>query len=183
MKLSHARGATQDGWFMVERSDRMWSTGEGNGKLLQYSCLESPMNSMKRQKRSNSLRRTTLRMLWQALGPGKLRQNHRSGVYGSCDTGWLHGADSSRMTSYIYWESIDSCAYVNGIKLNHILGTFCLKKCDFPSSYPGGNVMEWSLWSRSAGLCNQAFCLKWLKVEVILKRSTGSLAVEENLPF
>ena len=35
---------------MVERSDRMWSTGEGNGKTLQYSCLENPMNSMERQK-------------------------------------------------------------------------------------------------------------------------------------
>ena len=35
---------------MVERSDRTWSTGEGNGKPLQYSCLENPMNSMKRQK-------------------------------------------------------------------------------------------------------------------------------------
>ena len=35
---------------MVERSDRMWSTGEGNGKPLQHSCLENPMNSMKRQK-------------------------------------------------------------------------------------------------------------------------------------
>ena len=34
---------------MVERSDRMWSTGEGNGKPLQYSCLENPMNSMKRK--------------------------------------------------------------------------------------------------------------------------------------
>ena len=49
MKLSHARGATQDGRAMVERSDRMGSTGEGNGKPLQYSCLENPMNSMKRQ--------------------------------------------------------------------------------------------------------------------------------------
>ena len=49
MKLSHACGATQDGWVMVERSDRMWSTGEGNGKPLQYSCLENPMNSMKSQ--------------------------------------------------------------------------------------------------------------------------------------
>ena len=49
MKLSHARGATQDGQVMVERSDRMWSTGEGNDKPLQYSCLENPMNSMKRQ--------------------------------------------------------------------------------------------------------------------------------------
>ena len=35
---------------MMECSDKMWSTGEGNGKLLQYSCLENPMNSMKRQK-------------------------------------------------------------------------------------------------------------------------------------
>ena len=35
---------------MVERSDRMWSTGERSGKPLQYSCLENPMNSMKRQK-------------------------------------------------------------------------------------------------------------------------------------
>ena len=42
-------GATQDGWIMVEKSDRLWSTGEGNGKPLQYSCLENPMNSMKRQ--------------------------------------------------------------------------------------------------------------------------------------
>ena len=43
-------GATQDRWVMMERSDRMWSTGQGNGKPLQYSCLENPMNSMKRQK-------------------------------------------------------------------------------------------------------------------------------------
>ena len=49
MKLSHARGATQDRRVMVERADRMWSTGEGNGKPLQYSCLENPINSMKRQ--------------------------------------------------------------------------------------------------------------------------------------
>ena len=34
---------------MVERFDRIWSTGEGSGKPLQYSCLENPMNSMKRQ--------------------------------------------------------------------------------------------------------------------------------------
>ena len=35
---------------MVESSDKTWSPGEGNGKPLQYSCLENPMNSMKRQK-------------------------------------------------------------------------------------------------------------------------------------
>ena len=45
--MSHA---TQDGWVMVESSNKMQSIGEGNGKPLQYSCLENPMNSMKRQK-------------------------------------------------------------------------------------------------------------------------------------
>ena len=43
-------GATQDRQVMVESSDKMWSTEEGNGKPLQYSCLENPMNSIKRQK-------------------------------------------------------------------------------------------------------------------------------------
>ena len=42
-------GATESGRVMVERSDRMRSTGEGNGKPLQYSFLENPMNSMKKQ--------------------------------------------------------------------------------------------------------------------------------------
>ena len=45
-----ACGATHDGQVTVERSDRIRSTGEGNGKPLQYSCLENPMKSMKRQK-------------------------------------------------------------------------------------------------------------------------------------
>ena len=42
--------ATQDRQVMVENSDKMCSTGEGNGKPLHYSCLENPMNSMKRKK-------------------------------------------------------------------------------------------------------------------------------------
>ena len=41
--------ATQDSWVMLKSSEKMWSLGEGNGKPLQYSCLENPMNSMKRQ--------------------------------------------------------------------------------------------------------------------------------------
>ena len=41
---------TQDRWVMVESSDKTWSTGKGNGEPLQYSCLENPMNSMKKQK-------------------------------------------------------------------------------------------------------------------------------------
>ena len=51
MKLRTMPGrATQDGWVMVESSDKTGSTGEENGKPLQYSCLENTMNSMKRQK-------------------------------------------------------------------------------------------------------------------------------------
>ena len=49
MKLSHALWGDPRRVGMVERSDRMWSTGEGKVKPLQYSCLENPMNSMKRQ--------------------------------------------------------------------------------------------------------------------------------------
>ena len=44
------RMSTQVEQVKVESSDKMWSTGEGNGKPLQCSCLENPMNSMKRQK-------------------------------------------------------------------------------------------------------------------------------------
>ena len=42
--------ATQDRWVRVESSDKTWPTGEGNGKPLQYSCLENPMSRMKRKK-------------------------------------------------------------------------------------------------------------------------------------
>ena len=42
--------ATQHGQVIVKSSDKTWSTGEGNGKPLQYSCLENPMISKKRQK-------------------------------------------------------------------------------------------------------------------------------------
>ena len=39
-----------DRWGIVESSDKTWSTGEGNGKPLQYSCRENPTNGMKRQR-------------------------------------------------------------------------------------------------------------------------------------
>ena len=42
--------ATQDRRVMLESSNKTWSTEEGKGKPLQYSCLENPVNSMKRQK-------------------------------------------------------------------------------------------------------------------------------------
>ena len=75
MKLSHACGATQDGWVMVERSDRMWSTGEGNGKPLQYSCLENPMNSMKRQN-DRMLKEVLLRSVGTQYATGGQQRNN-----------------------------------------------------------------------------------------------------------
>ena len=64
--------ATQDEWVMVESSDKMWSTGEGNGKQLQYSFLEymSPMYSMKMQK-DRTLRDDLPRSLGVQYAPGE----------------------------------------------------------------------------------------------------------------
>ena len=75
MKLSHACAATQDGWVMVERSDRMWSTGEGNGKALQYSCLENPMNNMKRQN-DRILKKELPRLVGAQYAPGDQWRNN-----------------------------------------------------------------------------------------------------------
>ena len=50
--LLSMRFSKQEYWMgrvRVESSDKMWSTAEGNGKILQYSCIENPMNSIKRQ--------------------------------------------------------------------------------------------------------------------------------------
>ena len=70
-------GATQDGQVMVERSDRMWSTGEGNGKALQYSCLDNPMNGMKRQN-DRILKEQLLRSVSAQYATGdQWRNNHR----------------------------------------------------------------------------------------------------------
>ena len=68
------RWATQDGQVMVERSDRMWSIGEGNGKPLQYSCLENPMNGMKRQK-DRTLKGELLRSVGAQYATGDQQRN------------------------------------------------------------------------------------------------------------
>ena len=48
--MSHTLQGHSSGRVMVKSFDKTWSTGEGNGMPLQYSCLENPMNIMKRQK-------------------------------------------------------------------------------------------------------------------------------------
>ena len=61
----------------MERSDRMWSTGEGNGKPLQYSCLENPMNSIIRQK-DTTLKDEVPRLVGAQYATGdKWRNNSR----------------------------------------------------------------------------------------------------------
>ena len=47
--------ATQNRWVMEDSSDKILSTGEGNGKPLQYSCLKNPMKTMERQKKDMTL--------------------------------------------------------------------------------------------------------------------------------
>ena len=69
------RNVTQDQQVMVERSDRMWSTGETNGKRLQYSCLENPMNSMKRQKEM-TLKDELPRLVGAQYAPGEEGRNN-----------------------------------------------------------------------------------------------------------
>ena len=69
--------ATQDGRVMVESSDKTWSTGEGNGKPLQHSCLENPTNSMKRQK-DRTLKDELPRSVGAQYATGdQWRTNHR----------------------------------------------------------------------------------------------------------
>ena len=66
--------ATQDGWVMVEGSNKTWSTGEGNGKPLQYSCPENTMNSMKRQK-DMTLKDELPRLVGVQYATGEQRRN------------------------------------------------------------------------------------------------------------
>ena len=68
-------GATLDIWVMAESSDKTWSTGEGNGKPLQYSCLENPMNSMKRQK-DTTLKNELPRSVGAQYATGDLWRNN-----------------------------------------------------------------------------------------------------------
>ena len=84
--------ATQDRWVMVESSDKMWSTSEGNGKPLQYTCLENPKNSMKGQKD-----RTLKEELPRSVGPqyatgdqwrNKCRKNERAKAKTTPSCGW-----------------------------------------------------------------------------------------------
>ena len=67
--------ATQEGWVLAESSDKTWSTGVGNGKPLQYSCHENPMNSIKRQK-DRTLKDELLRLVGVQYATGDQWRNN-----------------------------------------------------------------------------------------------------------
>ena len=67
--------ATQDGQVMVENSDKRCSTGEGNGKPLQYSHLENPINGMKRQN-GMTLNDELSRLVGTQYVPGEEQRNN-----------------------------------------------------------------------------------------------------------
>ena len=69
------RRATQDRQVMVKSSDKTWTTGERNGKPLQYSCLENPMNRMKRQK-DRALKNELLRSIGAQYATGEQWENN-----------------------------------------------------------------------------------------------------------
>ena len=60
---------------MLESSDKMWSTGEGNGKPLQYSCLENPTNNLERQK-DMTLKDELPRLIGAQYAPGNQWRNN-----------------------------------------------------------------------------------------------------------
>ena len=77
MKLRHVLWGHKRQADMVDRSNIMWSTGEGNGKPLQYSCLENPMNSMKRKNREATERGTPRSVRAQYATGDQWRNNSR----------------------------------------------------------------------------------------------------------
>ena len=104
--------AIQDGQVIVESSDKMWSTGEGNGKPLQYSFLEKPMNSMKRQKNKDIERWTPqvsrcLTFYWKSvekLTPEKMNRWSQSKNHTQLWMWPLMKVRSDAVKSSIAWE-------------------------------------------------------------------------------
>ena len=101
--------ATQDLHVMVECSNNTWSTGEGNGKPLQYSCLENPMNSMKRQK-DMTLKDELPRSEGVQCATGeKHRNNSRRNVKAEPKQKWCPVVDVSGGESKVWCCKEQSC--------------------------------------------------------------------------
>ena len=108
--------ATQDGWVMVESSDKMWSTGEGNGKPLQYSCLENPMNSI------NSM----VELGYHSLHPWTF-----VGIYEHCEKGPPH---PTGISSLFQLERGSHGPLLSSVYLQSLLVLASSKLCTDPES-------------------------------------------------
>ena len=100
-------GVTQDRQVMVERSDRKWPTGEGNGKRHQYSCLENPMNSMKRQE-DRALKDVLPRSVGAQYATGDSGEITREGM-----KGWRQSKNNTQL-----WMGLVIEARFNAVKRN-----------------------------------------------------------------
>ena len=86
--------APQDRQVMVESSDKTWSTGEGNGKPLQYLCLENPVKSMKREK-DRTLKDEIPRSVGAQYATGNQWRNNSIKNEGMEPKLWIFSLDSS----------------------------------------------------------------------------------------
>ena len=92
--------ASQDGWVMAESSDKMWSTGEGNGKPPQYSCLENPMNSIWKDKMIG---------YWKRNSPGQQVPNMLLEISGEITPERMKGWSQSKNNTQLWmWLVIEA---------------------------------------------------------------------------
>ena len=109
-------GSTQDVWVTVDRSDIMWPTEGWNGKPLQYSCLENPMNSMERQK-DRTLKDELPRSVGAQYAPGdQWRNNSRK------NEGW---SEIKNNTQLWMWLVIEARSDV--VKEQYCIGTWNIR--------------------------------------------------------
>ena len=194
--------ATQDGQVMVESSDKMWSTGEGNGKPLQHSCLENPMNSMKRLLPFRTLKGGLPRSVGTQYATGdqwrnNSRKNEAAAAAKSLQLVWLcdpidgsppgSSVPGILQAGILEWVAISFSSACMHAKLLQSCPTLC---DPMDSSPPGSSVygilyariLEWvsmsfsermKRWSQSE---NSTWWWMWLVMEVKSNAMNNSVA-------
>ena len=104
--------ATQNKQVMVENFDETWSTGEGNGKLLQYSCLENPMNNMKRKK-DTTLKDELPRLVGIQYTTGEEWRNHRLGGHEAEQALGVGDGQEAWYAESMGWKESDTTEQLN----------------------------------------------------------------------
>ena len=115
-------------------SDKMWSTGEGNGKPPQYSCLENPMNSMKRQK-DKRLKDELPRSVGAQYATG----DQFSSIAQLCPTLRPHGLQAS-LPFTVSWRLLRLVSVKSVMPSNHLI--LCHPLLLLPSIFPSNKVFS-----------------------------------------